>query len=150
MIISQDQFKCVSMNFLSPPSFLFYSKAMYQGSHIKSLKKNPTNFSSTHVHICVKDATPLMYFYLHPSQSIYNVKILLMNIFFLIGTSNVLFSKYNPEMPFQTVLIMPDDKKFLKHIKQSCLKVMFESQTFMRMIVIYCTPDQVLKLQHFN
>ena len=31
-------------------------------------------------------------------------------------------------MPFQTVLIMPDDKKFLKHIKQSCrLKVMFES-----------------------
>ena len=27
----------------------------------KSLKKNPTNFSSTHMRICVKDATPLGY-----------------------------------------------------------------------------------------
>ena len=67
---------------------------------------------------------PLMYFYLHPSQSIYNVKILLINLFFvLIGFLNVLFSN-NPEMPFQTVLM---NKKFLKHIKQSCLKVMVES-----------------------
>ena len=83
-------------------SFLFVLfKSNVLGKPHKIFKKNPTNFSSTHVHICVKDATPLMYFYLHPSQSIYNVKILLMNIFFLIGTSNVLFSKYNPEMPFQ-------------------------------------------------
>ena len=53
MIISQDRFfvatKCVSMNFPSPSPFLFYSKAMYWG----------TNFSSTHVRICVMDATPL-------------------------------------------------------------------------------------------
>ena len=46
--------KCVSI--------LFYSKAMCWGIDRKSFSKNPTNFSSTHVGICVKDATPLIQF----------------------------------------------------------------------------------------
>ena len=49
------------MNFSSPLSFLFYSKAMYWGIDRKSFYKNPTNFSSTHERICVKDATPLLF-----------------------------------------------------------------------------------------
>ena len=47
------------MNFPSPSSFLFYWKAMYWGIGRKSFLKSPTNFWSTHVRICVKDATPL-------------------------------------------------------------------------------------------